>query len=102
MLRRIALATAIALASAGAALANPGWATRDLNFRTGPGSHYEVIASLNACTRVHVYESYGGWYRVTWNGYEGWVSARYVSGSDEHCYDAPTPRKHKKTFKYRY
>ena len=102
MFKRIALAAAIALATAGAAIANPGWTTQDLNFRTGPGSGYQVIASLNACTRVHVYESYGSWYRVTWNGYEGWVSARYVSGDDAHCYYAPAPRKHKKTYKYRY
>ena len=102
MFKRLALAAAIALTTAGAALANPGWATQDLNFRTGPGSRYDVIASLNACTRVHVYESYGSWYRVTWNGYEGWVSARYISGSDDHCYYAPAPRKHKKYSRYRY
>ncbi len=102
MFTRFALAAVLALTSAGAGLANPGWATRDLNFRTGPGSDYQVIAALNACTRVHVYESYGGWYRVIWNGYEGWVSARYISGGDDHCYYAPAPRKHKKTYTYRY
>lgn len=102
MFKRLALAAAIALTSAGAALANPGWATQGLKFRTGPGSDYDVIAALHACTRVHVYERYRGWYRVTWDGYEGWVSARYISGSDAHCYYAPAPRKHKKTYKYRY
>jgi uncharacterized protein YraI len=105
MFKRFALAAAIALTTAGAALANPGWATQDLNFRTGPGTDYEVIAKLAGCTRMHVYESYGSWYKVQWNGYWGWVSARYVSGSDDHCYYAPAPRKykkHKKTYTYQY
>ncbi len=101
MFKRLALAAAIALTSAGAAVANPGWTTQDLNFRTGPGSDYDVIAALHVCTRVYVYESYRGWYRVTWEGYQGWVSTRYISGSDAHCYYAPAPRKHKKTYKYR-
>lgn len=75
----------------GAAMANPGWLKEDLNFRYGPGTRYGVIAALPGCTRVHVYEYVGGWYRATWNGITGYVSARYVSGNDNHCY-APPPR----------
>lgn len=76
---------------AGAAAANPGWLKEDLNFRYGPGTRYGVIAALPECTRVHVYDYVGGWYRATWNGITGYVSARFVSDNDGHCY-APKPR----------
>ena len=79
----------------GAAMANPGWLKEDLNFRYGPGTRYAVIAALPGCTKVHVYEYVGGWYRATWNGITGYVSARFVSGNDAHCY-APQPRHHYK------
>lgn len=103
MFKRIVLAAAVALTTAGAALANPGWTTQDLNFRTGPGSQYEVIAALSGCSKVHVYESYGSWYKVKYQGYYGWVAARYVSGDSDHCYySAPAPRKHKTYKSYRY
>ncbi len=77
----------------GAASANPGWVTEDLNFRHGPGTRYGVIAALPYCTRIHVYEHYNGWYRATWRGIEGWVSARFVAGSDDFCYAPPPPPK---------
>lgn len=69
-----------------AAVANPAWLKEDLNFRYGPGVRYGVIAALPGCTRIHVYEYVDGWYRATWNGITGFVSARYVAGSDDHCY----------------
>lgn len=76
-----------------AAVANPGWLKEDLNFRYGPGVRYGVIAALPGCTRVHVYDYVDGWYRATWNGITGFVSARYVAGNNDHCY-VPKPRHH--------
>jgi uncharacterized protein YraI len=75
-----------AVVLSGAAQANSAYVTEDLNFRTGPGVRYDVIAALPGCTRIHVYESYGGWYHATWNGIDGWVSANYVTGDPDGCY----------------
>jgi uncharacterized protein YraI len=104
MFKRIALAAIAAVMTTGAALANPGWTTQDLNFREGPGSDYYVIAAIPACARIHVYEQYGSWYKVTYRGHYGWVSARYVAGNDSHCYYAPPVQKHykRKSYSYQY
>lgn len=93
---KTAIASLLSLALlSGAAAANPGWLKEDLNFRYGPGVRYGVIAALPGCTKVHVYDYVDGWYRATWNGITGYVSARYVAGNDAHCY-APPPRHYKR------
>jgi uncharacterized protein YraI len=104
MLKHIALAAVAAVMTTGAALANPAWTTQDLNFREGPGSDYYVIAAIPVCAQIHVYEQYGSWYKVSYHGTYGWVSARYVSGNDNHCGYAPPVQKHykRKSYSYQY
>lgn len=91
----LAAFAAVVMLSGTAAQANPGWVTEDLNFRYGPGTRYGVIAALPACTQIHVYEHHNGWYRATWRGVTGWVSARFVASNDRFCYAPPPPKKHR-------
>ncbi len=104
MLKLIATAAIAAVVSTTAAFANPAWTTQDLNFRYGPGSGYHIIASLPYCAQIHVYERYGSWYKASYHGVYGYVSARYVSGSDDHCYYQPKPKykRHYKSYSYGY
>lgn len=56
-----------------------------LNVRSGPGSSYEAIASLNNGTTVKILEDTGsGWYKISFDGVggrttEGYVSKDYIS-----------------------
>ncbi|KAA8998795.1 SH3 domain-containing protein [Paenibacillus spiritus] len=50
-----------------------------LRMRSGPGTGYQVIGSLNAGDRVQILSSENGWYRVrTAAGALGWAKADYV------------------------
>lgn len=92
MIKTATVAALCLLVLTGAARANPGWVLQDLNFRTGPGTGHPVIAALPACTQLHVHARHGGWYRVTWRGLAGWVSARHVAGTPDWCGAPPRPR----------
>jgi uncharacterized protein YgiM (DUF1202 family) len=55
--------------------------TDRLNIRTGPGTSYTVITTLDVNTSVKVvgYKSgVSGWAYVTGGGYTGWVSTDYL------------------------
>jgi uncharacterized protein YraI len=68
-------ALALFLASAGAAAAFPATVTTDLNVRSGPGTGYSVVDSLQAGDTVEVVERSGSWYQLA-DG--GWASAGYL------------------------
>ncbi len=54
--------------------------TAALNFRSGPGTSYSVIAVIPAGTIVaHTGASKNGFYEVGYNGTYGWVSASYLT-----------------------
>ncbi|MDP9358248.1 MAG: SH3 domain-containing protein [Chloroflexota bacterium] len=56
--------------------------TTALNFRSGPGTSYSVIAVIPAGTIVaHTGASKNGFYEVGFNGTYGWVSASYLAPS---------------------
>lgn len=82
MFRTVLLAAAVSLASTVAASA--GWVTNDLRLRSGPGTNHHARATLRACSQVDVRGHRGGWVLVVTSSGQGWVSARYVSGSRPH------------------
>ncbi len=49
-----------------------------LNVRTGPGTAYTVLDKVPGGTRFEVYSGSEGWYEVTWNGANGYVSGDHV------------------------
>lgn len=50
----------------------------NLNVRTGPNANYEQIGQLPVGTKVTVLEESGGWYRINYNGRDGWISGDYT------------------------
>ena len=50
-----------------------------LNVRSGPGTNYDIISTLSDGTIVVILEqSSSGWYKINYNGTEGYVSAEYL------------------------
>ncbi|WP_052341562.1 SH3 domain-containing protein [Salinarimonas rosea] len=75
--QRLGLAAATCLV-AGAAWAYPAEVSRDLNLRAGPGTNYQVIATMPGGVVVDVEGCRGSWCRVDYRGRSGWASARYL------------------------
>ena len=60
--------------------ADPGVVTGNgVNLRSGPGTGYSIYACLPKGTQVTVNGAEGNWYKVTYNGYNGYMSKDYVS-----------------------
>lgn len=56
-----------------------------LNIRSGPGTNYERIGSLPYGTKVKVNgKTKDNWFRIQWNGKEGFISGQYIT-------DQPVP-----------
>jgi len=53
--------------------------TTYLNLRIGPGVGYAPITVIPGGGWVEVIGYSGGWCRVEWAGYRGWVSCRYLA-----------------------
>jgi SH3-like domain-containing protein len=76
-------AATAALMSAGAAYADTmAMANRDLNVRAGPGTQNPVVGVIGSGQSVNILgcEQSGRWCTVAFDGGEGWVSAKYLSG----------------------
>lgn len=73
-----ALAASLALPSVAAAV--PGYATGNVNVRTGPGTQYQVIATARAGSGVEILGCLPGrtWCDVALGNIRGWMSGRYV------------------------
>ena len=78
---RAGLAGAALIASAGVAMAAPGFATTNVNVRSGPGTGYAAIDTLRRGERVEVEGCRGGWCYVTKAGPDGWVSVNYLNAA---------------------
>ncbi|WP_372425504.1 SH3 domain-containing protein [Salinarimonas chemoclinalis] len=76
-LKRLGLTAAAVLVS-GAAFAYPAEVSRDLNLRAGPGTNFQVIATMPGGVVVDVEGCRGSWCRVDYRGRSGWASARYL------------------------
>lgn len=50
-----------------------------LNVRSGPGTGYDRVGSLNKGTEVTILEAVDGWYKVSAGNVVGYVSAQYIS-----------------------
>jgi len=68
-----ALAAAVVLPAA----AHAAYTTGSVNLRSGPGTSYARLTTVPAGAYVDVYDC-ASWCRVSWNGYEGWISGSYV------------------------
>ena len=56
------------------------YATQTVNVRKGPGSDHEKLGSLTAGQKVTVTgQADTGWFRIDYNGEEGYVSDKYLS-----------------------
>ena len=53
--------------------------TDNLNFRTGPGTNYSIIATIPNGTIVDYYSESNGWAKVRYNGKDGYVSTSYLT-----------------------
>lgn len=61
-----------------------------VRFRTGPGTTYSIIATLNYGTSIQVLGKTDGWYKISYNGNTGYMSGDYVQIGDAPS-AAPTP-----------
>jgi len=75
-------AAAMSIAAAGSASAEMATVTTDLNVRSGPSSREAVIGVIGAGQSVDINGCVqsGRWCTVAFDGGEGWVSSRYLSG----------------------
>ncbi len=54
-----------------------------LNVRTGPGKEYEALGKAKAGEEYMVTGESGGWYRIDYNGTEGYVTGEYVQFAEK-------------------
>ena len=73
-------ALAATLVAPSIAAAVPGYATGNVNVRTGPGTQYQVIATARAGSGVEILGCLPGraWCDVALGNIRGWMSGRYV------------------------
>ncbi len=72
------LCVVLLVTSAGAISIGGGTTTTDVNFRTAPNTDSSIISTLPQGTVAIVTDGGGGWYRVVYNGTEGYVSGDYM------------------------
>lgn len=99
MFKKILITAAMLVSATTATMANPAWTTGAINFRDGPGTYYAKLGSISSCVKVETDYQQNGWYRVSWNGRWGWVSARYLSWNGNHCNYAAPQTYHAPTYK---
>jgi uncharacterized protein YraI len=61
-----------------AVMAQTAHVTTNVNERTGPGVQYSAVRTLPQGTAVELVSCEGAWCRVSDNGREGWIAARYL------------------------
>lgn len=77
----LAAMTAVLLAATAAAAGAIGTGVVDadaLRVRSEASTDASTITYLSDGTQVQVLEDLGGWYRISWGGYTGYVSAEYL------------------------
>ena len=80
-LRALTLGAATAALVAIPAIAHAAWgqATGSVNMRTCPSTQCAKIGVVPAGAQVWVGGAQGGWYLVTFNGRQGYVSGKYIA-----------------------
>lgn len=61
------------------AMSEQGHVNQTLNVRTGPGTGYSRIGSVSPYTTYEITGEASGWYRISYNGGEGWISGSYTT-----------------------
>ena len=97
-MRKKALRISVAAALIASMMSVPAYAEsavvtgNGVNMRSGPGTNYRVIDSLPRGATVNVSDrSNGSWYAVDYNGSSGFMSASYLSISEEDYSGVTTP-----------
>lgn len=72
-------AGAALLLTTGAALAVPATVQSDLNVRSGPGTQYPLVGSLQGGQTVDVGSCTGSWCQVSFGGGSGFASRNYLA-----------------------
>ncbi len=49
-----------------------------LSMRTGPGTRHREMYHLLRNTEVLVFEHYGTWWKIHYNGQTGWAHSRWI------------------------
>ncbi|SMX44945.1 SH3 domain-containing protein [Maliponia aquimaris] len=102
-MKKFILSAVLAAATMGAsaASATQAWVGNyALNARSGPGAHYYVLGTFEACTPVHIVAYKHGWAKVYFNHNYYWVSAKYLQGQP--CYWVPKKKHHSNKHYYNY
>jgi uncharacterized protein YraI len=60
-------------------IAQTSYVTADVNQRTGPGVQYSAVRTLPQGTAVELEGCQGSWCRISYNGDDGWIAARYLN-----------------------
>ena len=50
----------------------------NLNIRSGPSTSYDIIGTLNTDAKIEILAKNNDWYKVDYNGKEGYVSSNYL------------------------
>ncbi|MEH7236149.1 SH3 domain-containing protein [Bacillus sp. JJ1562] len=50
-----------------------------LRFRSGPGTSFQVIGSLNKGNEARFIEANENWTKILFNGHNGWVSSQFIT-----------------------
>ena len=74
----VMLVTGVSAASIGG-----GTTTTDVNLRNGASINNGIIVTLQPNTKVVVEEKAGDWYKVVYNGTEGYISGDYLTVSQD-------------------
>lgn len=91
MKRFLAIACGLfALAAVQPANATDGWAGADLNFRSGAGTDYQVITVIPYCAKFDYWGCSYGWCHASYNGYDGYLSEKYIRHSPCQSYSQPS------------
>ncbi len=67
--------------------------TDAVNFRSGAGTGYSKLGTIPRGTVLKVEEVSGSWFRVTYNGKNGWISSGYCKKYVENIVENPTTNK---------
>ncbi len=51
-----------------------------INVWAGPGTKFEIIGKLNVGFKITALEEKLGWYKINYQGREGWVNGYYIAG----------------------
>ncbi|MFD0987622.1 SH3 domain-containing protein [Methyloligella solikamskensis] len=80
--RSFAVLAVAAVAGLFASSADAGQAhtTADLNLRTGPGTQYQIIATMPAGSRIDIGDCADNWCAVEWRGQDGFASMVGLAG----------------------